>query len=781
MGKFYIDDQEVNFEPGQNVLQAALKAGINAPYFCYHEALGSAGACRMCTMELEPTKEGENSRLVVTCLQAAQDGQRYRLNKGIGDHVRQGVVEYYMTRHPHDCPVCDEAGDCQLQDMTILSHHTYRRFKGAKRTYMDQPMGPLIYNTANRCITCYRCTRFYQDYALGDDFGVYASGNRTTFRRSEEGHFDSPFSGNLIDVCPTGTFTDKVFRRKFSRTWQLEKNESICGHCSVGCHTEPGGRDNSLRRVHPFPNTKVNAHFICDRGRFGEHFSEANDRPLSAQINGVVVDNQKALDHIKDILTKSAGRIGILSSPDEDVSCHYALANIAEHFNGLFSPFVMPQTEDRTAAALALSRNTPSLTDIETADGAIIVGALTETAPMMDLAVRQLIKAGKTVHMLHASPTLLADIVRKQHPDQIHQAAPKNWAQIISSFDASHEAEEMGPNLFANLDTGKRIIILGVAVEMDIASMHALHDLCQAFENKQLTVQLGFALNGANATGSAMISAQYPSKQLLDAVRKKEIDTLMVCGADPFGFGAADWLPAREHIKQLIVFDNVNSPTLQIADVILPHATWSERRGISINYEGRIQGFNHAYQRAGTLTAVNLATALIGISANNFYEQQHNNIETLTGLNELHYNGCQCLNLHTQFEGRAEANQVSIDTNKDSVQVVRLTWHGGSNKASYATALASIKPWKDNIIYLHPDTAKRLQLNAETKLKLGNPTNANDNPINRSGMDQAFPIILNDNVAVDCLALTRTTLHHVGHLVNAIIPIDKLSIIAKEG
>ncbi|WP_298771859.1 molybdopterin-dependent oxidoreductase [uncultured Shewanella sp.] len=781
MGKIFIDDQEVDFEPGQNVLQAALKAGINAPYFCYHEALGSAGACRMCTMELEPTKEGENSRLVVTCLQAAQDGQRYRLNKGMGDHVRQGVVEYYMTRHPHDCPVCDEAGECQLQDMTILSHHTYRRFKGAKRTYMDQAMGPLIYNTANRCITCYRCSRFYQNYALGDDFGVYASGNRTTFRRSEAGHFDSPFSGNLIDVCPTGTFTDKVFRRKFSRTWQLEKTESICSHCSVGCHTEPGGRDNSLRRVHPFPNTKVNAHFICDRGRYGEHYSEAKDRPLEPQINGAVVSHQKALDHIGDMLTKSAGKVGILSSPDEDLSCHYALANIAEHFNGLFSPFVMPQTEDRTAAALALSRNSPSLMDIETADGAIIVGALTETAPMMDLAVRQLIKAGKAVHMLHASPTLLADIVRKQHPDQVHQAAPKNWTEIINGFDASHEAEEMGPNLFANLETGKRIVVLGVAVEMDIASMHALHDLCQAFENKQLTIQLGFALNGANATGSAMISAQHPTAKLLDAVKQEQIETLLVCGADPFGFGAADWLPARKHIKQLIVFDNVNSPTVKTADVILPHATWSERSGISINYEGRIQGFDSAYQREGVLTALDLATALTGISPQDFHTQQSDKLTDITGFERLQFDGEQCLNLHILFEGRAEANQVSIDTNKDCLQVVRLTWHGGSNKASYATEIASIKPWKDNIIYLHPDTAHRLNLNTKSKLKLGNPSDSQDNSSDHSNMDHAFPIIFNNEVALDCLALTRATLHHVGHLVNAIIPIDNLSIIAEEG
>ena len=118
-----------------------------------------------------------------------------------------------MTKSPNDCPVCDEGGDCQLQDMTVLSGHAYSRYDCKKRTFNNQYLGPLVWNTANRCITCYRCSRFYQDYALGDDFGPLGSRNQVVFKRIDDGHFDSPFAGNIITVCPTGTFTDKVYRR----------------------------------------------------------------------------------------------------------------------------------------------------------------------------------------------------------------------------------------------------------------------------------------------------------------------------------------------------------------------------------------------------------------------------------------------------------------------------------------------------------------------------------------------------------------------------------------
>ena len=759
MGTIYIDDQAVEFEAGQNVLQAALNAGVDTPYFCYHEALGSAGSCRVCAMELEPAKEGDHSRVVMTCMQPAQEGQRYRLNKGGADKVRKNVVEYYMTRHPHDCPVCDEAGDCQLQDMTILSHQTYRRYDGKKRTFPNQDLGSLVWNISNRCITCYRCVRFYQDYALGDDFGVYGSGQRTTFRRSESGAFDSPFSGNIIDVCPTGTFTDKVYRRKYSRTWQLEKAPSVCSHCSTGCNTEPGGREGTLRRIHPKANAEVNAHFICDRGRYGEHFSEAEDRPLVPLTHGNNDTRSNVFAHIKDRLENARGRVGVLSSGNEDIETHQVLQHLAQHYEGVFSPFVVPDTEDRSRAAMQASISPPSLKDIEKADGAVIVGSLTEAAPMMDLAVRQLISKGKPVYMVHAAPSLLAGLIKKRSAGHATQIAPKSWATMINNMNASEELAEMGPNLFANLDAGKNIVVLGVAGEMDLSAINALHNLSRGLERKQLGVKLGFALEGANTAGAAMMSVEHSAQKMLDAISAGSIDTLVVCGADPFGQGSAVWQALRDKISQLIVLDNMNSETVKQADVVLPFATWSERSGVSMNYEGRLQAFGRAYQREGVLSATEFVSELTGISIDHLCRSRDAWVIDLAGQMLMPGQMGVRVDLMKAF-GAVRENRFVAE--QEGVQVVRLPWHGGGDKADHAKELAVNKPWHDDYAYMHPQTAEQLGVNAGQVLSLDSGSTLN--------------VICSDHVAQSCLAVTRKTLTHIGYSVNTVLSLGQLRV-----
>ena len=768
MGTIYIDDQPVEFEAGDNVLQAALGAGIEAPYFCYHEALGSAGSCRVCAMELEPAKEGEHSRVVMTCMQLAQNGQRYRLNKGSADKVRKNVVEYYMTRHPHDCPVCDEAGECHLQDMTILSHQSYRRYDGKKRTFPNQPMGPLVWNIANRCITCYRCVRFYQNYALGDDFGVYGSGQNTTFRRSESGHFDSPFSGNIIDVCPTGTFTDKLYRRKYSRTWQLEKAASVCGHCSVGCNTEPGGREGTLRRIHPRANREINPHFICDRGRYGEHFSEAPGRPVIPQLHNAQEGMATIYAHVKKQLQNARGKIAVISSTNEDIDTHRALKSLANYYGGLFSPFTVPATENITRAAIKASMFPPSLVDIEKADGAFIVGSLTEAAPMMDLAVRQLIAGDKPVYMIHAAPSLLADLIRQRRSGYVRHIAPGAWTDTITEMNTTEEIAEMGPNLFANLNTGNNVVVLGVADEMDTSAIHALHELACGLERKQLNVQLGFALDGANAAGAVMTSEGNSAQKIIDAIRAGQITTLVVCGADPFGHGGLLWQSMREKITELIVLDNVATETINKADVVLPMATWSERGGLSMNYEGRLQSFKRAYRRDGVISAVEFVSAVTTDTMENFCRDRDAWVLDVAGKMVMTGQSGTRVDFNKLLTaGNAEYSDTVIpgkSTDKkegEGLQIVRLPWHGGGDKADYAADLVSIKPWSNGTGYIHPDTAEKLSLETGRKLYLNN----------------GFTLIIMHScrVARGCLAITRKTLTYTDYRPADVLYFDRMS------
>ncbi|MGA0805709.1 MAG: 2Fe-2S iron-sulfur cluster-binding protein, partial [Pseudohongiellaceae bacterium] len=267
MAKITVDGKVFEVNPQNNLLEEILSHQQDLPYFCWHPAMGSVGSCRQCAIIEYANDEDQRGRQVMACMTSPRDGARYSIEKAAT--FRAQAIESIMTKHPHDCPVCEEGGECHLQDMTVMSGHSYRRYDGKKVTHTNQYLGPFIGHEMNRCITCYRCVRFYKDYAGGTDFGPQASHNHTYFGRFQEGPLESEFSGNLAEVCPTGVFTDKVFSKHYSRKWDLQTAPSICASCSVGCNINPGERYGTLRRVVNRFNDEVNGYFICDKGRFG--------------------------------------------------------------------------------------------------------------------------------------------------------------------------------------------------------------------------------------------------------------------------------------------------------------------------------------------------------------------------------------------------------------------------------------------------------------------------------------------------------------------------------
>ena len=192
-----IDGHEYQAEAGRNMLDVALSLGFDLPFFCWHPVLGSIGACRQCAVRLYWTdREGkEKSEIAMACMTEAQEGTKMDIFDDDAVRFRAEMIELMMLSHPHDCPVCDEGGECHLQDMTVMTGHSYRRYRGRKRTFENQDLGPFVTHELNRCITCYRCTRFYNDYAGGRDFGVFGLRNRVYFGRAESGTLESEFSG----------------------------------------------------------------------------------------------------------------------------------------------------------------------------------------------------------------------------------------------------------------------------------------------------------------------------------------------------------------------------------------------------------------------------------------------------------------------------------------------------------------------------------------------------------------------------------------------------------
>ncbi len=414
MPTIYVDNQPYKVPDEQNLLQACLSLGFDIPYFCYHPAMGSVGACRQCAVKQFKDEKDTVGKIVMSCMTPAEDGTRISIDDPEVVRFRASIIEWLMTNHPHDCPVCDEGGECHLQDMTVLTGHVYRRFRFPKRTYRDQDLGPFVTHEMDRCIQCYRCHRFYREYAGGRDFSYFAAHNHVYFGRYRDGALSSPFSGNLVEVCPTGVFTDKTLRRHYTRKWDLQTAPSICVHCGVGCNTIPGERYGTLRRVRARYHGQVNGYFLCDRGRYGYEFVNSERRirqPLLRVEKGAeprVFDREAAAKYGGNLLRYSPRVIGI-GSPRASLEANYALRTLVgpAHFYagvGENELRLLLNTADILREGPARSA---SLHDMGNADAVVVLGEdVGNTSPMMELALRQSVRRQplRRVQKLHIHP-----------------------------------------------------------------------------------------------------------------------------------------------------------------------------------------------------------------------------------------------------------------------------------------------------------------------------------------------------------------------------------------
>ena len=342
MATITVDEQTYQVDPGKNLLEVCLSLGLNLPYFCWHPALGSVGACRQCAVKQFRDENDAHGKLVMACMTPASDGTRISIADPEAVEMRASVTEWLMLNHPHDCPICDEGGECHLQDMTVMTGHIYRRYRFNKRTHRNQYLGPFVNHEMNRCIQCYSCGRFYRESAAGRDLAGCGAHDDVYFGRHEDGVLENEFSGNLVEVCPTGVFTDKTLKQHFTRKWDLQTAPSVCVHCGLGCNTIPGERYGQLRRIRNRYNYDVNDYFLCDRGRYGYEFvnSEHRIRQPRARTdkNGEAkqVTSVEALEQMAEWL-KSGRPIGI-GSPRASLEANYALRLLAgpdRFFEGL--------------------------------------------------------------------------------------------------------------------------------------------------------------------------------------------------------------------------------------------------------------------------------------------------------------------------------------------------------------------------------------------------------------------------------------------------------------
>jgi len=542
---------------------------------------------------------------------------------------RKYVVEWLMLNHPHDCPVCDEGGHCLLQDMTVSGGHGNRRYLGKKRTYADQYLGSLLQHEMNRCIHCYRCARFYQEFSGYRDLGVMQSANQTYFGRFKDGVLESPFSGNLSDICPTGVYTDKP-SRFFGRRWDYERRPSLCINCSLGCHTVASCRYRKVIRQEARFSNSVNGHFICDRGRYGFFYADLEQRPRRAIIDGEAAAVDQAVhtleQRLETVMNKAgAGAVACAGSSRSNLETLAMLKRVCQT-KGLPPPAYFVDTAITRKVKSAVARLKPdlmvSLREIESADFIAVVGAdALNEAPMLALALRQARRNDATVAVIDPRPVFLpfefehlpakldeidaylgAVIKAAIDPGALEnqeESSRKFHAALTDIEQVTRSQQEKMSVLAEKLSTSQRPIIVCATeiVRQQTPALAADAALLLQAAGKQ--AGLFYLMPGANAFAAGLFSDETVSFETLIAdIEKGSIKGLILVESNPFwNFPDRQRLEkALERLELMVVIDYINSEAAQKAHIFLPATTLYESGGVYTNQEARVQVVQPAYR-----------------------------------------------------------------------------------------------------------------------------------------------------------------------------------------
>lgn len=653
MAKISIDGIQYEVNAANNLLQECLSQGLDLPYFCWHPCMGSVGACRQCAVKQYRDADDTKGTLVMACMTPITDGGIYSIQDSQAVDFRSHVIESLMISHPHDCPVCEEGGECHLQDMTQMSGHNYRRYDFQKVTHRNQDLGPFINHEMNRCIACYRCVRFYGDYAGGTDLAAQASHHHVYFGRHEEGTLENEFSGNLVEVCPTGVFTDKTFSAHYSRKWDLQTAPSICSGCGVGCNTSPGERYGSLRRIVNRYHHDLNGYFLCDRGRFGY---DANNSPqritepvcTPARINGNAPARKvmTAIEAARQLEAMAGGDVIGIGSPRASLESNIALLQRVGAQN--FYPGLSDAELACVREVLLLLRepglHCPDIRGLEQCDCVLLVDEdLTNTSARMALALRQATRnAAATMAAAARIPAWQDAAVRElaQHErspliilspqgTRLDDVASDTFLGSVAQqirllnaigrcLDPHFDAPVESPELVARAEAiasalvqaTRPCLVSGISAQSP-ALIQATANVARALRVRrkgqdESPVNLCFAMPEANTLGLALL-AQGSANTLsaaLSRLAQGKADAAIVLENDLFRRAPAVQVNAALAGQlPLVVLDHLHNAFNAHARLLLPAASPAESNGSWVNYEGRAQSAYRVFAPAQPLRA----------------------------------------------------------------------------------------------------------------------------------------------------------------------------------
>ncbi len=603
MVELTIDGKTVSVPDGSMVMHAANELGIYVPHFCYHKKLSIAANCRMCLVEVEKAPKA-----LPACATPVTQGMVVHTSSEKAKAAQEAVMEFLLINHPLDCPICDQGGECQLQDLAVGYGKTSSRYQEEKRVVMHKSMGPLVSaEEMSRCIQCTRCVRFGQEVAGQMELGMLNRGEHSEITSFVGKAVESELSGNMIDICPVGALTSKPFRYS-ARTWELARRRSVSPHDSLGANLVVQVKGDKVMRVVPFENDDVNECWISDKDRWSYEGLNVEDRltvPMVRDENNVwrEVSWQDALKVVGDALGQIAHHdgaeyIGALAS---ETSTLEELALLKRVMNGLGSNNVdalLRNTDANFARATAgAAWLGMSINDLDSVDGVVVIGSnLRKDHPLMAQRLRQVAKKGARITLIdsYGEDPLFPVAARLT-------VAPSELANTVEAVAKAVAAQKAGATADMNdpvqalaaqvVGGSKPAVFLGnAAVAAPDASQIAAkaQELADAYG-----ATLGFLTAGANTVGAYIVGAVaqgagLSAKQMVE----NQLKAYLVLNAEP-RFDMDNGLTAEKTLSNAfsVAFTAYKSAAASWAKVMLPVATFAETSGTFINAEGRVQSF----------------------------------------------------------------------------------------------------------------------------------------------------------------------------------------------
>ncbi|CAG9176626.1 NADH-quinone oxidoreductase subunit NuoG [Cupriavidus pampae] len=620
MVELEIDGKKVEVAEGSLVMEAARKLGTYIPHFCYHRKLSIAANCRMCLVEVEKAPKA-----LPACATPVTPGMKVYTNSEKAVKAQKSVMEFLLINHPLDCPICDQGGECQLQDLAVGYGASESRYKEEKRVVFHKNVGPLIsMEEMTRCIHCTRCVRFGQEVAGVMELGMLNRGEHSEITTFVGQTVDSELSGNMIDLCPVGALTSKPFRYS-ARTWELARRKSVSPHDGLGANLVVQTKNQRVMRVLPLENEDVNECWISDKDRFSYEGLNSQDRltrPLLKQGGQwMETDWQTALEYVANGLASikrdhGADQIAALASPHSTLEELYLLGKFMRGIGSDNVDFRLRQSDFS-----AKLNGTPWLglpvADVSALQRVLVIGsALRKDHPLLAARLRQAGKKGARVAVLGAGgEDLLMPLAARV------DVAPSGWTAAlagianaiaaakgvaapagVAGFDADGSANDGAKKIADALLSGERRAVFLGNEAVRHPQFSALHALAQWIAT-ETNATLGFLTEAANTVGGYVAGALPQqgganAQAMFDTPRKAYV----VLNAEP-EFDTADprkALAALNNAGTVIVLSAFRSDAaLQYADVILPVAPFTETAGTFVNAEGTAQSFNGVVRALG--------------------------------------------------------------------------------------------------------------------------------------------------------------------------------------